>query len=78
MEKFLQDHSPEYSRGLLTFALEFLLAHYWPGNNLMEDTGYNTCDEACTKGQTDPCGCTCSIDPFDMDDNEVRRCISVL
>lgn len=69
MAAFHEDH-PEYSRGLLTFALEFLLANKWPSNTLMGD--YNDCDESCVVGQTERCGCTCKVDPFEFTDDEVR------
>lgn len=68
MEEFLVEH-PEYSRPLLTFTLEYLLANKWPGNSLMRD--YNTCDTSCEVGES--CGCTCTIDPFTMDDDEVSN-----
>lgn len=63
----MQEH-PEYGRPLLTFALEYLLANKWPGNSLMHD--FNSCDESCEVGMS--CGCTCNVDPFEMDDDEVK------
>lgn len=70
MDQFRLEH-PEYSRGLLTFVMEFIVANKWPGNVLMRL--YNDCDTECTVGQTEPCGCTCTIDPFEMGDDEVRK-----
>lgn len=64
-----QAENPEYSSELLTFALEFLLANKWPSNSLMQD--YNECDTECTRGQAEPCGCTCTMDPFALSDDEV-------
>ncbi len=69
MAEFQQNH-PQFSQGLLSFALEFLLANKWPSNTLMDD--YNECDVACAVGQTESCGCTCTTDPFDWTDDEVR------
>lgn len=63
--------NPQYSAGLLTFVMEYLLANKWPKNGLMSD--YNECDEACDQGQTEPCGCTCTTDPFDWEDDEVSK-----
>ena len=60
---------PQFSPGLLSFALEFLLANKWPSNSLM--SSYNECDMECVVGQTQTCGCTCSTDPFDWTDDEV-------
>lgn len=60
-----------FSRGLLTFVFEFILANKWPGNSLCRDV--NSCDTNCTVGQTEPCGCTCLIDAYDMDDDEVGQ-----
>lgn len=68
MEEFHDDH-PEYSRGLLTFVLEYVLANKWPSNSLMGD--FNDCDESCAVEQEEPCGCTCNIDPFELSDDEV-------
>lgn len=73
MPEFQAEH-PEYSTGLLTFAMEYLLANKWPSNKLMSD--YNVCDESCERGQTEPCGCVCTVDPFDWSDDEVSRCFS--
>lgn len=69
MEQFLEEHR-EFSRGLLTFVLEYFLANVWPGNKLMKE--YNSCDETCEHGQEGRCGCTCLMDPFDWSDEEVR------
>lgn len=68
MEKFLEAH-PGYTRGLLTFAMEFILANAWPSNRLFSDL--NSCDSECTTAQTEPCGCTCDIDVETLSDDEV-------
>lgn len=70
MKQFSVDH-PEYSVGLLSFVLEYMTFNYWPMNGFIPSA--NTCDTACTKGQTEPCGCTCNIDAFAISDEEVRR-----
>lgn len=64
-----QAENPKYSTGLLTFTLGFLLANKWPSNSLMMD--YNECDKSCVHGQAEPCGCTCTVDPFEWSDDEV-------
>lgn len=69
METFLQEH-PEYSRGLLTFAVEYLVANSWNGNKLMRDYDYNSCDSTCTRG-AESCGCTCDIDIEQWPDDQV-------
>lgn len=61
--------NPQFSVGLLTFVLEYVLANKWPENKLMGD--YNKCDETCTRGQTEPCGCTCTTDPMEWEDDAV-------
>lgn len=70
MEEFLNNH-PEYSRALLTFVLEYVLANKWPSNSLMGD--FNDCDESCTFAQEEPCDCSCNMDPFELSDDEVRN-----
>ena len=69
MKAFQEEH-PEYSRGLLSYTLEYIVATTWPTNSL--GTGYNDCDKSCEIGQTEPCGCTCTVDPYDWTDDEVR------
>lgn len=69
MKQFAEDH-PEYSVGLLSFVLEYLTFGYWPTNDFMPTS--NTCDTACTPGQTEPCGCTCNVDAFTISDQEVQ------
>lgn len=64
-----REENPQFNPGLLSFALEFLLANKWPSNTLMED--YNTCDADCDTEQTEPCGCTCNTDPFEWTNDEV-------
>lgn len=66
------EENPQFSPGLLSFALEYLLANKWPSNSLMED--YNTCDAECDIDQAEPCGCTCNTNPFEWTDDEV--CVS--
>lgn len=68
MVKFKEENT-QFRQGLLTFALEFLVANKWPSNSLMED--YNTCDEDCDIEQAEPCGCTCNTNPFEWTDDEV-------
>lgn len=68
MVEFLEEN-PQFKQGLLTFALEYLIANKWPSNGLMED--YNTCDTDCDIEQTGSCGCTCNTDPFEWTDDEV-------
>lgn len=69
------EENPQFSAGLLTFVLEFLLANKWPSNSLMGD--YNDCDTDCDAGlsgeeeEEEPCGCTCTTDPFEWTDQEV-------
>ncbi|CAM9946639.1 unnamed protein product, partial [Ectocarpus fasciculatus] len=60
MEIFRSTH-PEYSRGLLSYTLEYVVALTWPTNALMSD--YNDCDTGCTVGEMEQtCGCTCTTD----------------
>lgn len=68
MVEFVETN-PQFNPGLLSFTLEYLLANKWPSNSLMGD--YNTCDEDCDIGQTEPCGCTCNTNPFEWTDDEV-------
>eukprot|EP00903_Cladosiphon_okamuranus_P009855 g9365.t1 len=67
MKKFAEDH-PEYDVDLLSFVLEYMTFNYWPMNGFISSA--NTCDTSCTKGQTEPCGCTCNIDAFAITDQE--------
>lgn len=69
MGRFMKEH-PEYSRGLLTFALEYIIALTWSGNTLM--SRYNSCDTSCVHGQQTPCKCTCETNPYTWTDEEVR------
>lgn len=68
------EENPQFNPGLLSFALEYLLANKWPSNSLMAD--YNTCDEACDIEQSGPCGCTCNTNPFEWTDDEVCLCLA--
>ncbi|CAM9741455.1 unnamed protein product [Pylaiella littoralis] len=68
MNAFFEEN-PQFTRGLLTFALEFILTLEWPDNSMMSD--YNVCDTNCDIDQTEPCGCTCTTDPFEWTDQEV-------
>lgn len=70
MEAFHEEH-PEYTRGLLSYTLEYIVANTWPTNSLAN--AYNDCDMICDVGQTEPCGCTCTADPYDWSDDEVGR-----
>eukprot|EP00752_Nemacystus_decipiens_P002661 g2489.t1 len=73
MVKFREEH-PEFSIGLLSFTLEYVLVTNWPNNVLMQR--YNSCDMSCTPGQTEPCGCTCSTNVDDWSDREVYSMMS--
>lgn len=64
-----KETNPQFNPGLLSFTLEYLMANKWPSNSLMED--YNTCDEGCDIDQSEPCGCTCTTNPFEWTDDEV-------
>lgn len=68
MDAFSQDH-PEYSTRLLSFVLEHMAFAFWPTNAFLPSA--NDCDTECTRGQAEPCGCTCTIDAFDISDDEV-------
>lgn len=68
MVAFQEEH-PQFHVGLLTYSLEYLLGNKWPGNKLMYD--HNVCSEECSIGQQDDCGCTCTMDPFELSDDEV-------
>lgn len=70
MDEFAARH-PEYSARLLSFVLEYMTFNYWPMNGFISSA--NTCDTDCTRGQTEPCGCTCNIDAFAISDQEVHR-----
>lgn len=62
MLEFRGQH-PEFSIGLLSFTLEYVLVSNWPNNVLLK--GYNSCDLSCTPGQAEPCGCSCATNFFD-------------
>ena len=68
MQEFHEEH-PQYSPELLTFLLEFMTINFWPRNSFMPEL--NECDIDCTRGQAEPCGCTCSVDALSMSDDEV-------
>ncbi|CAM9961289.1 unnamed protein product [Scytosiphon promiscuus] len=68
MDTFSQDH-PEYSTRLLSFVLEHMAFAFWPTNAFLPSA--NSCDTECTRGQTESCGCTCTIDAFSISDEEV-------
>ena len=72
MKAFHEEH-PEYQIGLLSYTLEYIVANTWPTNSLASD--YNDCDMECEVGQADPCGCTCTVDPYEWTDDEVRASI---
>ncbi len=69
MQQFQREH-PELGPGLLTFVVGFLTSKYWPRNEFLPES--NKCDEECTRGQAEPCGCTCSIDALSISEDEVR------
>ncbi|CAN0296786.1 unnamed protein product [Pylaiella littoralis] len=66
-----RQNSPQFSPGLLSFVLEYIVANRWPTNGLMGD--YNACNTECDVDQTQPCGCTCTTDPFEWTDEEVYQ-----
>lgn len=68
LKAFAEAHS-EYEHTLLTFVFLRSTTVYWPYNTYMSD--YNECDTECTRGQTEPCGCTCTIDIWSLSDDEV-------
>eukprot|EP00903_Cladosiphon_okamuranus_P019564 g17994.t1 len=68
MRLFHEEH-PEFSPGLLSFVLEYLTGKYWPGNSFLPQS--NVCDTECEIGQSEPCGCTCSIDAMTLSEDEV-------
>lgn len=69
MANFSLEH-PEYSQGLLAFALQILTFEFTACNALTPED--NVCDESCERGQTEPCGCTCLIDAFAIPDEQVQ------
>eukprot|EP00904_Undaria_pinnatifida_P001214 jgi/Undpi1/11093/HiC_scaffold_30.g13391.m1 len=64
-----KDEHPEYSDGLMVFALQFATASRWSINALLGD--YNECDMECTRGSPEPCGCRCILNPDDLTNDEV-------
>lgn len=70
-----RQNSPQFSPGLLSFVLEYIVANRWPTNGLMGD--YNACNTECDVDQTQPCGCTCTTDPFEWTDEEVGLLLTV-
>ena len=65
-----QQENPEFGSGLLSFALEYVLANTWPANSIVSD--YNTCIVLCDAddvGTTRDCSCTCDED-FDTWSND--------
>lgn len=68
MANFSAEH-PEYSHGLLAFALQILTFKFTACNALTPDD--NVCDASCQRGQTEPCGCTCLMDAFAIPDEQV-------
>lgn len=64
--------NPKYNRGLLSFAVGFIVQETWPRNTLMSD--YNKCEADCATGggiKVGDCGCTCTTDPDDWSDEQV-------
>lgn len=73
MAEFQEEHR-EFGSGLLSFALEYVLANTWPGNSLMSD--YNDCIVLCGAddvGTTRDCSCTCTEDFDTWSNDEVLR-----
>ncbi|CAM9833779.1 unnamed protein product [Ectocarpus sp. 12 AP-2014] len=68
MANFSAEH-PEYSHGLLAFALQILTFKFTACNALTPDD--NVCDASCERGQTEPCGCTCLMDAFAIPEEQV-------
>ncbi|CAM9438226.1 unnamed protein product, partial [Ectocarpus sp. 12 AP-2014] len=68
MANFSAEH-PEYSHGLLAFALQILTFKFTACNALTPDD--NICDASCDRGQTEPCGCTCLMDAFSIPEEQV-------
>lgn len=69
MENF-RTHHLEFNRGLLSFAVGFIVSQTWPTNSLMDE--HNVCDISCTVGaEGETCGCTCTTDPLSWPDDEV-------
>lgn len=58
------------SRGLVSFALGYVITETWPDNNWLSE--YNTCDASCDLGDED-CGCTCNEDPYELADEVVSQ-----
>lgn len=75
MNAFYEEH-PEFTRGLLSFTLYYFVGLTWTTNKLSYH--YNDCDVSCEVGQTEPCGCTCTVDPFDWSDDEVGAFVVVV
>lgn len=74
MDNFLAEHE-EYSRGLLAFAMGYVIAETWPDNSLMAD--FNECDESCDIGN-ESCGCTCTTDPYFWPDEAVSHLLVLI
>ncbi|CAM9923670.1 unnamed protein product, partial [Ectocarpus sp. 4 AP-2014] len=68
MSAFSEAH-PEYSAGLLSFVLEYMTFTFWPTNSFIPQA--NICQTSCSTGQKRFCGCTCMIDAFAIDDEQV-------
>eukprot|EP00752_Nemacystus_decipiens_P002673 g2501.t1 len=75
MAEFSQKHLG-FNKGLLSFALEYILVSSWPSNSLM--VSYNDCDSYLTCSspeRKDPCACTCNTDIDSWSDEEVYKTI---
>lgn len=69
MSAFSEAH-PAYSAGLLSFVLEYMTFTFWPTNSFIPQA--NVCQTSCSTGQEESfCGCTCMIDAFAIDDEQV-------
>ncbi|CAB1108753.1 unnamed protein product [Ectocarpus sp. CCAP 1310/34] len=65
---FSAEH-PEYSHGLLAFALQILTFKFTACNSLTPHD--NVCDVSYERGQTEPCGCTCLMDASSIPEEQV-------
>eukprot|EP00752_Nemacystus_decipiens_P007679 g6864.t2 len=78
-----QEENPEFGSGLLSFALEYVLANTWPGNSLV--SAYNDCVVLCDAGDVGTsrdcsCSCTEDFDRWSNDEvyNQMRATLSTL
>jgi len=69
LEDFAHENE-EISRGLISFALGYVITETWPENSWLSE--YNHCDESCDAGDED-CGCHCREDPYEVEDEDVSQ-----